>query len=446
VRVNSLSLNRLEVIQFSSVILWLALRFPGVAHTDTVTQLDLIQSGQVTNQWTLNWFLFLKYATFSGHSLVLITTIQLLVALFTFRRFARAIQIEFPRSQKAVTWLIVSPIFGYLATTVNHDLLAACGVILIFVILYEMNIGRLQVDRLTLLAAAFLSLFSYISIFAFLCSIFFIILPSRSKYIVVVLLFFSTICISNFAFPNLSPNDMKGISLVSDIKCAVEDPSTKLDPIQLRTLSSMQTIEFWSSNQGYQCASSNQVFSNLDMSGVSDSELISLWLSLGKNNPGSYIKAHFIKGNVAIPPPFSNKPSDVFDLNSIDINARYSVEFLTMDRSVSQQNSKFFNIFRDFSDLLAFSINLTASWISWAGLWLVIIFLLIARRLRVRQIQTTFAKFLIVLVPLLSSHIFVFLVAPLSESRYLLPTIVIGLCLFFAYLSELIERYFLARP
>jgi hypothetical protein len=442
---NSLPFNRFGVIQFSFVILWFAVRFPGVAHTDTATQLDLIQNNQVTNQWTLNWFLLLKYTTFGGQSLVLITTIQLLVALFTFRRLVHAIRIEFPRSQQSVTYLIVSPIFGYLATTVNHDLLAACGVILIFILLYEINIRGLQINKSTLLASTFLSTFSYISIFAFLCSVIFIILTSRTKYVWIVALFFGALCIWNFTFPGLSPNEMRGISLVSDIKCAVEDPSAQLSPIQLRSLSSMATMQFWQSNQGYPCASSNQVFSNLDMSGVSDSELISLWLSLGKNNPGSYLKAHLIKGNAAIPPPFSTKPSEVFDLNSTDINTRQNVEFLTMDRSVSYQNLKLFNSFRDFSDLLAFSINLMTGWLSWAGLWLVLIFLIIARQLRVRQIYITFPKLLIVLVPLFSSHIFVFLAAPLSEGRYLLPTILIGLCLFFTYSFELIERCFSSR-
>jgi hypothetical protein len=67
--------------------------------------------------------------------------------------------------------------------------------------------------------------------------------------------------------------------------------------------------------------------------------------------------------------------------DSTDINTRQNVEFLTMDRSVSSQNLKLFNSFRDFSDLLAFSINLMTGWLSWAGLWLVLIFLIIARQL-----------------------------------------------------------------
>jgi hypothetical protein len=443
--VGLLSLKRTDFIQFSFVILWFAVRFPGVAHTDTAAQLDLIQDNQFTNQWTLNWFLLLKYTTFNGNSIVLITIIQLLVALFTFRRVARAIQTEFPRSQQAVTWLVVSPVFGYLATTVNHDLLAGCGVILMFVLLYEMNIGKSQLHRLTLLASAFLSSFSYISIFAFLCSIILIVLASRAKSVGVIALFFMTLCISNFTFPGLSHNDMKGISLVSDIKCAIEDSSTQIDPAQLSTLSSMATIEFWKSNQGYSCASSNQVFTNLDMTKISDSELIALWFSLGKNNPGSYIKAHLIKGKVAIPPPVSSKPSDVFDLSSLDINSRQNVEFLTMDRSVSVADLGLIGTLRDFTDLLAFSINLITGWLSWAGLWLVLIFLLIARQLRVHKIQIALPKLLIVLGPLLASHIFVFLAAPLSEARYLLPTILIGLCLLFAYLFELVDEYFSVR-
>ena len=440
-RVKTFPVVRIGVLQFCSVGVWFIVRFPGVPHTDTISQLTIIHDHKVTNQWTLSWYLLLKYMTFDGQTLALIAAIQLLIGLFTLRRLASTIQHEFPSSHHAITWLILSPIFGYLATTVNHDFLAGCGVILMFVLLYEVNFRESRTDRSILLASAVLSTFSYISIFALLCSLFFLKFGPRKMNLGLVAIFFASVFILNFSFPGLSPNDMTGISLASDIKCAVEDSSTEISPSQIKTLSLMAPFDFWKLNQGYTCASSNQVFSNLDMTGISDSELVALWVSLGKSNPGAFIKAHLIKAGVAIPPPLSNKPSEVFDLGALDINTRHNVEFLSMDRSVSV-NNKLLGAFRDVADLLAFSINLITGWLSWAGLWLLYISFSIARRLRKLKIQITISKFLRVLCPILSSHFFVILTAPLSEARYLLPTILIGLCLLFSHLLEIKDKYF----
>jgi hypothetical protein len=154
-----------------ALLFWSLVRFPGLPHTDTSVQLKLIQEGLITNQWTLPWFFLLKFLTFGGVTLAAITSLQLVVLYLTLRVVTQEFLEYIPGLKRALTVLICTPFFGYTATTVNHDLLAACGTILLTVEMVNYFARKIPIRQPCLVVGTLLSLFTYGAFFVGFCTI-----------------------------------------------------------------------------------------------------------------------------------------------------------------------------------------------------------------------------------------------------------------------------------
>jgi hypothetical protein len=426
----------------AAILFWALIRFPGVPHTDTEEQYKLIEEGQVTNQWTLGWYLLLKLSTFTLSPLAFITILQLVAMVVVLRKLGTSITNEFPYAHRSITYFLFTPFFGYPATTVNHDLFPVCGLLLLFVVLYELKINRKSPSKIDLASSVLLCLFSYISIFAAALVLIYLVASQLRLFAVGMLVIFSSILVVNFTFPNISPSNLRWVSVVSDIKCATEDRSKVLSTQQKESLASLAPLEYWVERQDYSCASSNEIISSLSFTEMTGPQILRLWVSIGVDNPGPYIKAHLVKGGFALPPPFSPKPKEVFDLTSLDLEKRHNNEFLIMDRSAQPQRGVLADTLRNIMDLSAYTLNLFTGWIAWAGLWLTFVIAAFAKRLSNKLGGVTILQILVIFAPFLLTHLFILIAGPVSDARYLMATIVIGFLILFAVLLEKFHNTF----
>lgn len=432
----------IRVTDLIAILFWALIRFPGVPHTDTEEQYKLIDEGQITNQWTLSWYFLLKLSSFTVSPLAFITILQLIAMLVVLRKLGSSIVNEFPCAHRAVTFFLFTPFFGYPATTVNHDLFPVCGLLLLFVVLYELKINQKSPSKILLAISTLLCLFSYISIFAAALVLLYLLTSQIKFFAAGMTVVLSSMIVVNFIFPNISPSNLKWVSLVSDIKCATEDQSNVLNTQQQDMLASLAPIDYWTEKQDYSCAASNEIISSLSFSEITGPQILRLWFSIGRDNPGPYIKAHLIKGGFALPPPFSTKPKDVFDLNSLDLEKRHNNEFLIMDRSAQPPKGVLVDTLRNIVDLLAYTMNLFTGWIAWAGLWLAFVVATFSKRLSKKLGGVSIPQILVVFAPFLLTHLFILVASPVSDARYLMATIVIGLLILLAVLFEKIQNTF----
>jgi hypothetical protein len=184
----------------------------------------------------------------------------------------------------------------------------------------------------------------------------------------------------NFTFPGNLSRGESAITLISDLKCALEDPRVEIQDRDLVALSELAPEEYWTQVQEFPCVASIRVYSEIKATAVNPPEIAQIWFRVTKANPDSFIKSHWARASFVFPPPFSSKPPEVMDVNSNQLYVKHNIEVLTMDRSVTKKQVPGIGFLRDFSDLWAQICNLLTGWISWAGLWLLFVSLTFALR------------------------------------------------------------------
>ena len=421
---------------------WYLIRFPGLAHTDTSVQLGLIRNGQVTNQWTIAWFLILKVLSLNAFTLAIICLLQLVATYLTLKVVAQEFSNFFPKANKALTIFICTPFFGYTATTVNHDLFAALGTLILLIELINYFIKGLSPRTYRLLVAILLSSVTYGAIFVAFFSIGLLLISEKKLR---HFMMFSTLCLIillNFSYPGNISRGESVITLISDIKCALEDPKVNISKSDLDSLEKLSSSAYWRETQSFPCTSSIQVFSGLKSTILQPRSIIPLWVRVGINNPNSYIMAHMSRSSFILPPPFSFKPSEVIDLNSSNLYLKHNIEFLTMDRSVTNQQIPGLGIIRNLSDFWAQILNSLTGWISWAGFWLPLTIWVYVKRIKVAIKSVRFRRVLFAFSPLIVLHVFLFFNAPGPEARHVLATILLGFIVLFSQILEFWERTF----
>jgi hypothetical protein len=93
-------------------------------------------------------------------------------------------------------------------------------------------------------------------------------------------------------------------------------------------------------------------------------------------------------------------------------------------------------ILRNLGDFWAQILNFLTGWISWAGLWLLLVIWVYVKRTKAGVGYVRFRDIVLGFSPLLALHIFLFFNAPGPEARHILATILLGLIILFALIFE----------
>ncbi len=429
----------LKISHILILIFWYVTLFPGKVHVDTGTQLQLIQNGQTTNQWTSSYFLTLQLLSFGGKTTALVSLFSLLCLYFSLTFFCRVFSQTFQYLDRALTFILFTPLFGFWGMAVNHDIFAACGAIILFSLGAELLIYKNRISIPLLIAAAFLSTFSYLTLSSALAlSLFLFTKRELKKFLVISLTIFGFLFI-NFSGLYSTPKSATAIPMLSDIKCATESISINLSDSDWTTLSALAPREFWVTPQiGFACSQSNSLFGNIDKSNLDTREILNVWIHVVQDKPTIVFVSHLMKSREAFPPPLMQPPNNYINISgtSRDFRTLQNNSFLMTTR----EDSNNFPIpgiseIGKIVDFSGFVFNLRTDYLGWAGLWLLLSVLIFFFKFRSPK---SLGVFLIMGSP----HVMTFLIAPDVDLRYLLATCFIG----YLFLADfLITKYFAVR-
>lgn len=439
-KVRFASINKFDIRIFYTGILlfWILLRSPGVTHADTSSQLEILSRGEISSQWTINYFFFIKFFSINGRTTIVILLLQLFVLLFTIRKLLFSLYGRNVNTEKAVMCFAITPFYGYYSTFLNHDLWGLCATLILTSLIFDAVISKKNLDYPLLAMGVLFSTFTYISLCAAIAfSLVFIFSKFRNVAIVAIFTILFSIALSLGVSTNKS-QDMKSITLISDFKCVLQNQPKLLDDSKLKPLLTLQTKAFWLSDIGTRCLDANLIYGQLNKEMPKFTELLKAYLFILQEEPESIIKYHIVKNGYALPPPLVGLPPSRYDLNaySSDIESIKANELFPVTRNYGFTFS-FMQIPRDIVDLITYMINLRTDLIGWAGAWL----LVIASILR-HSTSGVNLKLFKILSPILASHAFVIIFAPVGDSRYLSSSIFMGLILVFYLFTKKLKSKF----
>jgi hypothetical protein len=429
-------------LEFSHLIIlsfWYVTLFPGKVHVDTGSQLLLIQNGQTTNQWTSSYFFILQLLTFRGESTALVSLCSLLILYFTVRYFCRVFGQSFQYMNRALTFIMCTPLFGFWGMAVNHDIFAACGSILLFSLSAEYFIYHKRPSIFILIAGVLLSTFSYLTLSSACVLALFFLIKRRIKDCLVVVLTVSTFLVINFSGIYVTPKSETSISLLSDIKCATESFSNNLDQKDWNTLTTLAPKAFWVTPQkNFTCYQSNNIFGEINKLNLDSKEVLQVWIHVLQDQPTVVFLSHLMKSSQAFPPLVMQPPTNYLDIsgNSRDFRNPQSNSWLMTTRDGSKNFPvPGISIIGNTVDFTGFIVNLRTDYLGWAGLWLILSMLILIFKFRN-------LKYLWIFFTVGAPHVMVFLLAPGVDLRYLAGTCLIG---YLFSVEFLIRKYFVLK-
>jgi hypothetical protein len=223
-------------------------------------------------------------------------------------------------------------------------------------------------------------------------------------------------------------------SILIDLKCIAQHPQAEILPQEWVVLEKYSSIENW--KNPVTCSSPDILAAALFLEPEKlkmNRELITTFVKIVSRQPAIPFMSHVQRSSVALPPPFFQPPQNQISwdvLKPLGMNTNVALqegpELLhpSIDDERLAQRPKFLRSLELLALLPTFIVN-QASWFwGWGGLWLwpYLIFLVY----KIPQLQ--FWKIASILTPTLLLHLILFAAGPTSLGRYVMSTIIMGIC------------------
>jgi len=240
------------------------------------------------------------------------------------------------------------------------------------------------------------------------------------------LLFFAGSAIFNV---ERSKFDMSIMSFLGDVKCIAQHPEAEISESQWMQLKQFGDIKDW--QEEHSCVVADYSFFAFENASRGNRKFITLWAELASQNPQIALQARIQRTSVALPPLFFRNPPNMFDtnyMNPVGVGAMSDLQIFpdlfktSVDLPVGQKHQLFQQrILESLVLLPTFVLNQRSDVWGWGGLWLSIAFYLFYKYLGRR-----FDKLILVMLPILSLHAGIVLLAPAPSPRYAFPSVILG--------------------
>lgn len=419
---------------------WYLSLFPGRLGFDYAELARMIRRGESTAWWGASYFWFFKWLTFNTSSIALISLLSLLILTWSVYSFIDSLPLQNSAKAKVFLIVIATPFVGVFGLTVSHDVLQSSGLIFLTSMLLKKmcDVTFQRHDYLAFFLAGFCLTTTQYGLLIFVsCSLFF----WRAKFLVlssitfVLLVYFS----SNTGIENESKSlshlgSSLPRSILIDLKCIAQHPQAEILPQEWVVLEKYSSIENW--KNPVTCSSPDILAAALFLEPEKlkmNRELITTFVKIVSRQPAIPFMSHVQRSSVALPPPFFQPPQNQISwdvLKPLGMNTNVALqegpELLhpSIDDERLAQRPKFLRSLELFALLPTFIVN-QASWFwGWGGLWLwpFLIFLVY----KIPQLQSW--KKASILTPTLLLHLILFAAGPTSLGRYVMSTIIMGIC------------------
>lgn len=403
--------------------------FPGRPTYDLEIITDMMQIGKSAATWSPLYFRLAQVITFNGHFLGLFSLVGLFTLYFSFKFMVSCFGFSSDLEHRVRAIVVTLPIFGFFGLTVNHDVFAVSGILLLTGLLirtpFDLSVRH---DGVIILASVFLCSMSWLGIASFLgfvCALFF-----RRHFAMVLAstMMLALSVIGSAIVLNVDPGPSnRWLPILGDLKCIAQDADSSITQSQWIVLSKLASKEDWLTPASCVIADFAPDAAEQNI-GANPAESLKLWAELTLANQKLVAEAHLQRAAVALPPFFSSPPPNTYSSDyllpigsDVPANLFQFSEFLNTSRDVGrfEPPPKFVKPFEIILINTAFLFNRTSSFWGWGGLWITFAFFL--QFLLFRNLRFT-AYF-----PLLFSHLLLLVASPGPISRYVFGSILFGL-------------------
>ena len=432
---------------------WYLALFPGRLGYDYALLARMVQKGESTAWWGANFYWIFRFLTFGGEHLFLISLISLSLLTYSIYFFIWSLPIKLEYRRKALTVLMITPIYGFFGLTVSHDVFQTSGVLLASALLFRWKFdSEFRFSKaIPVIGISVFSLLTTHTGIAIVLYLVIIILVNREVQaaIITVALTGSILFLSNFGiqepgasseFADKVPRASGAIPilLLIDLKCIVQHPDAAISDGEWIVLEKYSPRKNWLEKTT--CSNPDAMLAplKLDRTQVKlDQELVRTFISIVSRSPAIPFVSHIQRSAVALPPPFFLPPVNQIPWDTkiplgegTNVALQIGPEVLhpSIDEPSLAKKISLFAPLEVIAQTMALLIN-QASWFwGWGGLWLWSIYIFLIFRIRVLKSWES----LVLTMPTLLLHLSIFAIGPSSLPRYVMATIFQGLI--FTYL------------
>jgi hypothetical protein len=273
----------------------------------------MMQSGESAATWSPIYFRLVQLLTFNGQFLGLVSFVGLITLYFSLRVMVSCFGFSVDLERKVRAVVVTLPIFGFFGLTVNHDVFAVSGILLITGLLFRIPFDlSMRHDGFIILVSVFLCSMSWLGIASFLgfvCALFF----RRHFGMVFASITMLTLSVLGSAFilnVDAGPSN-RWLPILGDLKCIAQDPESSISQSQWVALSKLASREDWL--EPASCVIADFAPDAAEMNiGANPLESLKLWGELTFANQKLVAEAHLQRAAVAIPPFFSSPPPNTY--------------------------------------------------------------------------------------------------------------------------------------
>lgn len=403
------SLIRNSIIQF----LWWIIFYPGFFSTDSFSAVSQAQSGDLSNAGTASWSLYIRYFSFLGNAIPLLTLLSGLALTYSVTCLAYSLSTKKVAAISSFV-LVATPVVSAIGITLWHDIPFTAGLILVsaFFVSYFNNSFEFT-NRFWFLLFPGSVLISFkpnglptLIIFA-LVFLFFNRNRKILKDLVSAIAIVSVISIGfSYLIIKQPPiNTLFGQEFMrEDVSCYASLEKGK--GFVEEKMPGISNSEGWSSPEA--CAFISKSKLTLDEKTRAVDLLPRVWFQLILEDPKFVLETHLKRHAYLLPIPLYGIPVEPFIHSTIEFK----------DRGIQWA----FPQIAEKARILPRAWNALRGFFGWAGLWLVVL-VYYSRRYR----RPELAPLVIMSV---SQMVLLFIVAPIPDGRYALFVLIAGqICL-----------------
>jgi hypothetical protein len=411
------TLIRNSIVQF----LWWVIFFPGFYSTDSFTAVRQAQSGNLEVAGGVSWALYIRYFSFLGNAIPLLTLMSGLALTYSVTCLAYSVS---RRKLAAISsfFLVSTPLVYAMGITLWHDIPFTAGLILVSAYFAaQFNTECELTNRFWVLLFPGSVLLTFrpnglptLITFAVILSLFYRnrnILKDLISSITVAFLIsigFSYLFFHQAPFDSLFAQEF----MREDISCYASLEKGK--GFVEENLPGISNSAGWSSPEA--CTFISRSSLTLEEKVQAVSLLPRVWLQLIFDDPKFVLDTHLKRHAYLIPVPIYGIPVEPFIHSNIEFE----------DRGISWA----FPQIAEKARLLPRAWNATRAFFGWAGMWFMVLIWLAFRRTKPELVPLIVMSF--------SLLVLLFIVAPIPDGRYALYVLIAGQLCFLSKIVELV--------
>jgi hypothetical protein len=409
--------------------------FPGRIYSDSASLIELMRSGQSSDQWSALYFRYLQMLTVNGRFLFIAAVVNLLFLTFSVFQLIKSLRID--ERIKKTTFLILawSPFVGVFGMTVGRDTVATSGILLLTSQLIRFSEGKSLnswsqkiIFSISLILAS-MSIVGSVFLLALSLILFF-----KSRRLVgatiFILVIFNLTLMTTALQVTHYPEKLYLANVLGDMKCIAQHPDAVISEIQWEELSKLGAVDLWKEPKS--CWLADYSYFALKSASLNSEDTLSLWKNLFMQNPQISIISRIQRSSVALPPILFNPPPNMISMDysqPVGLGTQDDLQKFS-ELLKTSVDSKYFResdlplqaLLQSLLLFITLILNQNSQLWGWAGLWLSAC-LLIGRRLTVLPR----VEFALALLPIISTHFLLILASPAPNPRYLMASTLIGI-------------------